>query len=334
MEAMLWSPGADGCIRCQVCAHACSIKEGKSGICGVRVNHRGKLVSLVGDIVTALQIDPVEKKPLYHFLPGSKIFSVGSAGCNFHCLFCQNHGIAHVEATSNVRGRRLDSAALVRLAEENKAPSIAFTYNEPTVFVEQIYNAAGSAKAHGLKTALVSNGFMSPEFLQTVGKRIDAANIDLKAFNEDFYHRYCGGRLAPVLKNLQTIKKMGWWLEITTLVIPAVNDTDKELASIARFIHDELGHDTPWHISAFHGAAKMERHPSTPVETLEKALQIGRAEGLEYVYTGNIPGAAGENTNCPSCGTTLIQRYGYQTKVRFKNGQCPKCKRGIPGVWS
>lgn len=334
MEAMLWNAEGAGTIKCQVCAHYCSIKEGKSGICGVRVNHRGKLVTLVGNVVTALQIDPVEKKPLYHFLPNSKIFSVGSAGCNFHCRFCQNHGIAHVGSMSNVRGRRLAPADLVRLAEENRVPSIAFTYNEPTVFIEQMYETAGIAKAHGLKTAIVSNGFMSGEFLQAMAKRIDAANIDLKAFSDDFYRHYCGGRLAPVLENLKTIKKMGWWLEITTLVIPGVNDSDGEITDIANFISDELGKDTPWHISAFHGAAEMSRHPSTPLETLEKAWHIGRDAGLEFVYTGNVPGAIGENTACPDCGTNLIQRWGYQTKVRFKNGECPKCGRAIPGVWT
>ncbi len=334
MEAMLWTPDQNGKIKCQVCAHSCSIPEGKSGICGVRVNQGGKLISLVGNVVTALQIDPVEKKPLYHFLPGSKIFSAGSAGCNFRCSFCQNHEIAHVDAHSLVRCRKLYPEHLVNLAEENKTPSIAFTYNEPTVFAEQIYNASGIARAHGLKTVLVSNGYMSPEFLQTIGPRIDAANIDLKAFSDDFYRNYCKGRLAPVLENLRIIKKMGWWLEITTLLIPGVNDSQQEIENIAGFIRDDLGKDTPWHISAFHGAAQMRNHPSTPVETLERAWRTGKDAGLDFVYTGNIPGAIGENTVCPECGTNLVQRHGYRTNVRFKNGQCPKCQRKIPGVWN
>lgn len=331
---MLWTPEGNGRVKCKVCSHACSIQEGKSGLCGVRVNHAGRLVSLVGNVVTAIQIDPVEKKPLYHFLPDSKIFSIGSAGCNFHCSFCQNHEIAHMNSKAHVRGRRLEGDCIVRLAEENSTPSIAFTYNEPTVFVEQIYNVSGLAKAHGLKTVLVSNGFMSPEFLQTVGPRIDAANIDLKAFTEDFYHHYCKGRLAPVLENLRIIKKMGWWLEITTLLIPGINDSDVEIAKIAEFIRDDLGKDTPWHISAFHGAADMRNHPSTPVETLERAWRIGRNAGLEFVYTGNIPGAIGENTYCPQCGARLIERHGYHTRVKFGKGQCPKCGREIPGVWN
>lgn len=334
MEALLWTKAPDGKIKCQVCAHSCLISENKAGICGVRVNHGGKLLTLTGDVTTALQIDPIEKKPLYHFLPNSKIFSVGSAGCNFHCRFCQNHEIAHVDANARVRGRRLNAETLVRLSEENRVPAIAFTYNEPTVFVEQVYNTAGIAKAHGLKTVLVSNGFMSPEFLQTLGPRIDAANIDLKSFSDDFYKHYCQGRLAPVLDNLRIIKKMGWWLEVTTLLIPGINDSSEEIAKIAAFIRDDLGKNTPWHISAFHGAHEMRKHPATPVETLERAWQLGRDSGLEFVYTGNIPGAVGENTICPDCGTTLIQRYGYQTRVKFKNAQCPKCGRQIPGVWN
>lgn len=331
---MLWTPGQNGRVKCKVCAHSCSIEEGKAGLCGVRVNHKGRLVSLVGDVVTAMQIDPIEKKPLYHFLPDSRIFSIGSAGCNFHCSFCQNHEIAHIRPEGHVRGRRLDADNIVRLAGENHTPSVAFTYNEPTVFVEQIYNVAGLAKAHGLKTVLVSNGFMSPEFLQTVGPRIDAANIDLKAFTEDFYHHYCRGRLAPVLENLRIIKKMGWWLEITTLLIPGVNDSDDEIRDIAAFIRDDLGKETPWHISAFHGAAEMRNHPATPVESLERAWRLGRNAGLEYVYTGNIPGAVGESTNCPDCGTSLIERHGYNTRVKFRKGQCPKCGKEIPGVWN
>lgn len=334
MEAMLWTPGQNGKVKCQVCAHSCSIAEGAAGICGVRANYGGRLVSLAADIATAIQIDPIEKKPLYHFLPGSRVLSIGSAGCNFHCGFCQNHHIARVGANSTARGRRLSPESIVRLAEENKSPSIAFTYNEPTVFVEQVYNAAGKAKARGIKTVLVSNGFMSPEFLQALGPRIDAANIDLKAFSEDFYRHYCKGRLAPVLESLRLIKKMGWHLEVTTLLIPGVNDSDQESGEIAKFIRDELGADTPWHVSAFHGAADMINHPSTPAETLERVWRLGKSAGLDFVYTGNIPGAVGESTFCPGCGAVLIERRGYRVNVKSKNGKCPGCGRQIPGVWN
>lgn len=334
MSAMLWEQGSDSKINCQVCAHSCNLADGQAGLCGVRVNKRGDMISLVQDVVTAVQIDPIEKKPLYHFLPGSRIFSVGSAGCNFHCRFCQNHEIAHVNPHSHVGGRRLTPETIVRLAEENRTPSIAFTYNEPTVFFELLFNAAGLAKAQGLRTVLVSNGFMSGSFLQSMSKRIDAINVDLKSFNDNFYRHYCRGRLQPVLDNLITIKKMGWWLEVTTLLIPGINDSREEVGKIAAFIRDELGSDTPWHISAFHGAAEMAGHPSTSKGALEEAWRLGRDSGLEYVYTGNIPGAHGSDTNCPECGTTLIARSGYHTRKGMKNGCCPKCGKEIPGVWA
>lgn len=333
MLAQLWEPRADRSIHCQLCLHGCTIKDGGAGICGVRANHKGELISLVGDVVTAVNMDPVEKKPLYHFLPGTRTFSIGSAGCNFRCRFCQNDNIAHVTPTSAVNGRRLTPETIVRLAEENKAPSISYTYNEPTVFFEQVYTCAGMAKAKGMRNILVSNGFMSAECLQALSRRIDAANIDLKGFTEDFYRKYCGGRLAPVLENLKIIKNMGWWLEVTTLVIPGVNDRPQELEGIAAFIHDELGADTPWHISAFHGAAQMANHPSTPLAILEKAMQTGKNAGLNYVYIGNVSTPAGANTTCPKCGTQLMERRGFRTRKLFKHGECPNCQEKIPGVW-
>ena len=333
MLAQLWESLPDNAIRCQLCSHSCKITDGATGICGVRVNYKGELVTLVGDVITAVNLDPVEKKPLFHFLPGTRTFSIGSAGCNFHCRFCQNNEIAHVTPQTKLTGRRLTPETIVRLAEENKAPSIAFTYNEPTVFFEQVYNAAGLAKANGLKTILVSNGFFSPEALQSLSKRIDAANIDLKGFSEDFYHKYCKGRLAPVLENLLIMKKLGWWLEITTLLIPGINDSPEELTEIAKFIVTQLGPDTPWHLSAFHGAAEMINHPSTPLSTLEMAAKIGKDEGLNFVYLGNVQTSSGGITYCPECKTKLIERHGYRTKKLFKGSKCPKCGFAMPGIW-
>lgn len=332
MQAMLWSAEGDK-VACELCAHQCKLRDGASGSCGVRVNVHGRLVSLVSDIVTAVNMDPVEKKPLYHFLPGTKTFSVGGAGCNFRCFFCQNHDIAHVNKDSVLPGRRLTPETLARLAEQNKAPSVSFTYNEPTVFFEQTYNAAGLVKAQGLKTILVTNGFMSAAYLQSMSKRIDAANIDLKSFSDDFYRKFCRGRLQPVLDNLKRIKDMGWWLEVTTLVIPGVNDGPEELAKAAEFIKDELGADVPWHLSAFHGAAHMADHPSTPVHVLEKAYKIGVHAGLKYVYLGNVQSPVGSDTLCPSCGTLLIERRGYKIRRRLRTGTCPVCQTAIAGVW-
>ena len=332
MRAMLWTPGADGTVTCDLCAHACHLREGAHGRCGVRVNVRGELITLVGDVVSAVQLDPVEKKPLYHFLPGSKTFSVGSAGCNFHCRFCQNYQIAHVRPHSTISGRRTTPDTLARLAAQ-QAPSIAFTYNEPTVFFEQVYETAGLAQARGLKVILVSNGFMSGDFLQTLNRRVQAANIDLKGFTEDFYHKFCGGRLQPVLDNLKIIRKLGWWLEVTTLVIPGCNDSPAEMRDMARFIRDELGPDTPWHLSAFHGAAMMAAHPSTPPFQLEDTWRMAREEGLHHVYIGNVQTPLGATTFCPSCGAAVIERRGYRTRPVKTPGACPACGTAIPGVW-
>lgn len=334
MQAMLWEPGQDGTVHCELCSHGCRIARGKQGVCGIRVNHNGKLISLVGDVVTAVNMDPVEKKPLYHFLPGTKTFSIGSAGCNFRCIFCQNNDISQVSPQSTIPGRRMTPESIVRLAEQNNALSIAFTYNEPTTFFELSYAAAGLAKARGLKTILVSNGYMSAPFLQSMSKRIDAANIDLKGFNEEFYRKFCGGRLQPVLDNLKRIRDLGWWLEVTTLIIPGVNDSKEETQKIAEFIYTELGPDTPWHISAFHGAAQMINHPSTPLDKLEEVRGIGKGAGLNHVYIGNVHSSTGSQTSCPECGLPLIERSGYRIRRRMHDGVCPGCKTSIAGVWN
>lgn len=333
MEAMLWSAGEKGTVHCELCSHDCKIRDGAVGVCQVRANVKGKLVSLIRDIITAIQLDPVEKKPLYHFLPGTKTLSLGGAGCNFRCFYCQNHEIAHVNQKSTIPGRRLTPAAIVQLAEQNRSPSIAFTYNEPTLFFEQSYEAAALAKAEGFKTILVSNGFMSPAYLQSMSKRIDAANIDLKSFSNDFYHKFCKGRLEPVLDNLKRVRELGWWLEVTTLLIPGINDSPEEVRQIAEFIKTELGAEVPWHISAFHGAAHMLNHPSTPLFKLEEAWHIGVDAGLKHVYTGNAQTMLGANTVCPSCGRVLIERKGYSVRRRFKDGLCPGCQTAIAGIW-
>lgn len=333
MRALLWDTLRDGEVRCRLCAHACRLKKGGRGLCGVRANAGGELISLVGDVLTSAQLDPVEKKPLYHFLPGSRTFSVGSAGCNFRCRFCQNHAIARVPSSGVVPGRRARAEEVVRLAQERQARSLAFTYNEPTVFFEMVYEASGLARAANLRALLVSNGFMSGDCLTALSRRIDAANVDLKAFRDDFYREYCGGRLQPVLDNLKAIKALGWWLEVTTLVIPGVNDSAGELGAIAAFIRDELGADTPWHLSAFHGAYQMAQHPSTPLATLERGWGIGREAGLNFVYMGNVRSAVGGNTFCPACGALAMERRGFEVRLLGAAGICPSCKSHLPGVW-
>lgn len=334
MRSMLWEKEDDNAIRCLVCSHNCKIADGKNGLCGVRVNHKGELIAVASDVVTAINLDPVEKKPLYHFLPGTRTFSIGGAGCNFRCAFCQNSDISQVNHQSAVPGRRLTPESIARLAKQNRTPSISYTYNEPSIFFELAYETAGLAKDAGLKNVIVSNGFMSEKWLKSMSKRIDAANIDLKSFNDDFYKKLCGARLQPVLDNLKRIRNLGWWLEVTTLIIPGINDTPEELGKIAAFIKSELGEDTPWHISAFHGAHKMINHPSTPLARLEEAFKIGQQEGLNFVYMGNVASSRGSSTCCPQCGTLLVERHGYQTRKKFQGGMCPKCNAQIPGIWN
>ena len=333
MLAALWDSQPDGTVVCRLCAHRCRLRKGAKGICGVRVNMRGELVSLVSRVVTAAAMDPIEKKPLYHFLPGSKIFSVGSAGCNFSCHFCQNNNIAHVPESGIVPGKRAAPEDLLAHALANRAQTLAFTYNEPTVFFELLYETAGMAAKKGMRSVLVTNGYMSKDCLTALSRCICAANVDLKSFSEAFYRKYCGGHLQPVLENLKAIKKLGWWLEVTTLVIPGLNDGQAEMEALAAFIRDELGPDTPWHVTGFHGAHLMIDHPDTSLATLEACWRIGREAGLNYVYIGNTRSPLGSNTFCPECNALVIERNGYDTRVQGAEGKCPKCGVQIPGVW-
>ena len=308
-------------------------EKGRQGIVRSAGEHGGRAGFHGGGCCHLHPDGPGGKKPLYHFLPGSKTFSVGSAGCNFQCRFCQNHLIARVPPDGVTPGRRIAPDKLARLAEERHARSMAFTYNEPTVFFEQIYETAGLAQAVGLRVILVSNGFMGEDFLRLLRNRVDAINVDLKSFSDDFYRDYCGGRLQPVLDNLKVIRGMGWWLEVTTLIIPGCNDSDAELRDMAAFVRDELGPDTPWHLSAFHGAYRMAGRPSTPLSRLEDAWSIGREAGLHFVYIGNAATTMGGTTFCPSCGAPAIERRGWQTRRLGGPGRCLACKAALPGVW-
>jgi pyruvate formate lyase activating enzyme len=332
-HAMLWESLKDGLVRCQLCAHECSLKKEVKGRCGARMNRNGEMISLVANVITSAHLDPVEKKPLYHFLPGSKIFSVGSAGCNFTCSFCQNFIISQIPSSGRVPGKITDPETLVKMAETHAVRSMAFTYNEPTVFFELVYETAGFAQAVDIRSVIVSNGYMSKECLLTLHRRLSAANVDLKSFRDNFYKKYCNARLQPVLDNLKTLKSLGIWLEVTTLVIPGVNDSDAELHDMAAFVHDELGAETPWHLSAFHGAYKMTAHPPTPLSRLEEAWRIGREKGLDFVYIGNMRSLLGGNTFCPRCGDLVIERSGYSVRIKGKPGICPSCETALPGIW-
>ena len=341
VEALLYEPYPpesiqNGLVKCCLCSHSCIVGPGKSGLCGVRVNHMGKLYALNANKVAALNLDPVEKKPLYHFWPGSYTLSLGTEGCNFSCLFCQNHSLAHsIKSRQNKEclGRDATPGGIVTAALRSGAESISYTYSEPTIFFELILKTAAYASEKGLKNIMVSNGYQSPECLLALKDFIHAANFDLKAFSDDFYKKMCGARLEPVLNTIRRAVELGWWVEVTTLLIPGENDSDDELFKLASFIKTELGSQIPWHVSRYHPAYKL-KIPPTPPESLARAFKIGKEAGLDYVYIGNIAGHDGENTYCPNCQRLLVRRVGYDVEI-LTDGVCPDCGMRLPGDgWS
>jgi len=327
-EAFLYKKLKDKKVQCQNCAHYCIILPGKRGTCGVKENIDGALYALNYGKAIACHIDPIEKKPFFHFLPGSYSLSIATVGCNFACKNCQNWDISQgFKGAKEIPGDDLSPEEIVKIALKNKLPSISYTYTEPTIFLEYALDTMKLARKAGLKNNFVSNGFMSPESAKLVIPYLDANNIDLKSFSDEFYKSNCGGRLQPVLDTAKLMKKSGVWVEITTLVIPTLSDSEEMFRSIAKFIKEELGSETPWHISQFSGAIswKLQHIPDTSVETLQIAWKIGKETGLKYVYTGNIPGLPSEDTFCPQCGTVCIDRTNYIIHRHDKNGKCPKC---------
>ena len=336
MEALLYEKRSDRRVKCALCSHRCLISTGQRGICGVRENRDGILHTLVHGRLIAAHIDPIEKKPLYHFLPGSLSYSIATVGCNFHCRFCQNAEIAQMPADhgGRIRGEATDAGAVVAAAACGGCRSIAYTYTEPTVFFEFALETARLAHAQGIRNLFVTNGYMTREALEMIAPVLDAANVDLKAFNRKYYTEVCGAKLEHVQETLRNMKAMGVFVEVTTLVVPGLNDDPAELKALAEFLVRDLSPDTPWHISRFHPTYRLTDRPPTPIKTLQAAREIGRQAGLKHVYTGNVPGDEGENTFCPSCGETLIERLGFRVgEVRLKNGRCAKCGTAIEGVW-
>ena len=330
--AKLWESSGGQAVRCRLCAQYCRIAKGESGKCGVRKNRGGELFTRSADEVAAVNLDPVEKKPLYHFLPGTSTFSVGSFGCNFSCSFCQNSDISQYDPRWEGGGHAANPAGLVRSAQKYRAASISYTYNEPTMFFELMRPTAALAHAEGLYNVMVSNAYFSAEAFAELDGLIDAANFDLKSFSDAFYQEYCGARLKPVLQTVGRAVKAGWWVELTTLLIPGLNDGKDELAELASYIVNELGQDVPWHVSRFHPAYRMTERQPTPVESLERALEAGSKAGLRYVYAGNLPGHEAESTFCPSCKCRLVGRRGYNTNSGFL-GICPDCNFEVAGFW-
>ncbi|MFP5212943.1 MAG: AmmeMemoRadiSam system radical SAM enzyme [Acidobacteriota bacterium] len=333
-EAMLYEKLDKGQVHCSLCAQDCRINPGKRGKCGVRENREGTLVSLVYGKVIAQSVDPIEKKPLYHFLPGTRSYSIATAGCNLTCLFCQNSDISQSPREQRtIYGQEVPAEEIAENARLSLCASVSYTYTEPTIFMEYALDVAREARRLGLKNVFVSNGFMTEAALEAASPYLDAANVDLKAFTDEFYVKQCGAKLQPVLDTLKRMKDRGIWLEVTTLLIPGLNDDPDELRRLAEFIAGSLGPETPWHVSRFHPTYRLLDRPPTPVESVRTARRIGLEAGLHYVYTGNIPGDDGENTFCHSCGEILIERYGYSINRRnLKDGSCTRCGAKPSGV--
>ena len=333
-QAMLYGKTDGNQVICSLCAHRCRIGPSDRGICGVRENREGILYSLVYGRVIAENVDPIEKKPLFHVLPGSKSFSIATVGCNFRCTFCQNHDISQApRETGSIFGRESTPEEMVDKAAGTGSKTIAYTYTEPTIYFEFAYDTAKMAQEKGLKNVFVTNGFMTEEAIEKMAPCLHAANVDLKAFTDDFYKKHCGARLQPVLDSLKKMKSLGIWVEVTTLLIPTLNDSDEELRQIAEFIHS-LGAETPWHISRFHPRYLIHDLPPTPVASIHRAAEIGKASGLKYVYSGNIPGDEGENTFCSRCKELLIDRYGFSIgRINLQGTHCPRCDTPLDGVF-
>ncbi len=357
-EAMFYEKRAGGDVLCTLCPHDCHIGDGRRGACGVRFNDGGKLYTLVYDRIVSREIDPVEKKPLFHFFPGSRAYSIATVGCNLRCSFCQNWEISQwpkemlprslgeagkleakemvcpqlASAQDMVIGEHVTPQQIVALALSAGCSSIAYTYTEPTIFYELAHDTAALAREEGLKNIFVTNGFISEAPLRKIATLLDAANVDLKFLKPESYRRISRARLAPILQAIRLYRELGVWVEVTTLVIPGVNDSEAELRGIAEFVRS-VGPEVPWHVSQFYPAYKMLDRPVTPEATLRRAVAIGKATGLRYVYEGNVPGEPGENTSCYACKALLIERHGFCVRSnRIASGCCPDCGTKVDGV--
>ncbi|WP_407282519.1 AmmeMemoRadiSam system radical SAM enzyme [Methanolobus sp. WCC1] len=329
-EAMLYEKLDDGKVRCNLCAHRCRISPGKRGFCAVRENRDGTLYTLNYNVVSSEALDPIEKKPLYHFYPGSLVYSLGTIGCNFRCKHCQNWTISQI-SIDEANAIEISPEKAVQRAVSSGARSIAWTYNEPTIWFEYTYDCARLAKEKGLGTVYVTNGYITREALETIAPYLDAFRVDIKAFTEEFYRNITSAKLAPVLKSAKLAKELGMHVEVINLVIPTLNDSENEIREMSKWINENLGADTPVHFTRFHPYYKLQDIRSTPVETLEKAYFIAREEGIKYVYIGNVPGNGHEHTFCPECGELLIKRgmFGLESYELTDKGACPRCGASV-----
>lgn len=333
MEAMFYEKLDGGDVRCGLCNHFCRIKPKKRGICGVRENEDGTLETLVYGKLIAMHVDPIEKKPLYHFKPGHLSYSIATVGCNFRCLHCQNADISQMPKNHDgqIIGDYVAPEEVVAEAVEARCLSIAYTYTEPTIFFEYALDVSKLAAESGLKNVFVSNGYMSEEATRAIEPYLDGINIDLKG-DDEFYKKVCGARLDPVKRSIELMWDLGIWVEVTTLLIPGYNDSDSQLEDIARFLVG-ISPDIPWHVTAFYPTYKLKDAPPTSAAILRRAIKIGKEAGIKYVYGGNIPGED-ENTSCTHCGETLVERFAFRVaRNGVVEGKCPNCGEVVPGVW-
>jgi pyruvate formate lyase activating enzyme len=332
-EAICYERLKEQKVHCFLCAQHCRIKPGKRGKCGVRENRDGLLHTLVYQKVIAQHIDPIEKKPLFHFHPGTQSYSIATVGCNFRCLFCQNADISQApRELHTIYGKEVTAETIVASARRAACASISYTYTEPTIFMELAVEVAELAHRDHIANVFVSNGYLTDESFAVIAPYLDAANVDLKAFNDRFYAEQCGAHLDPVLRTLERMKQAGVWLEVTTLLIPGLNDDPIELRELAGFLA-ALDPGIPWHVSRFHPTYRLTDRPPTPGATLRQAREIGRQAGLHHVYIGNVPGEEGENTFCHQCGNLLIERFGFTITRRGLEGRCcSRCKTVLAGV--
>jgi pyruvate formate lyase activating enzyme len=332
-KARYWEPFEGDKIKCKLCPRECIIPKGNRGFCFVRENIDGELILTTYGRSSGFCIDPIEKKPLYHFLPGSEVFSVGFVGCNLRCPFCQNY---HISQDTKASVRRYTPEDLIQQAQDSDCPSIAYTYSEPVIFYEYLYDTAVAARNANIGNVIVSNGFIQKEPLIRLCQQLTAVKIDLKGFTEKFYQEICRGRLKPVLDTLATLRDLGIWYEIVVLLVPTLNDSQQEIQAMTRWIAKELGADVPVHFSRFQPMYKLVNLPPTPVKTLEMARNTALDAGLCFVYIGNVPGHAGENTYCPNCHQIAVQRAGYRilNVAIDETGHCQNCQTRIAGLWS
>jgi len=333
-EARYYEKLEGGQVICRLCPRECQVADKERGYCGVRENREGIYYTLVHSNICAAHVDPVEKKPIYHFLPGTKAYSIATAGCNIECKFCQNWEISQFRP-EQIPSKSLTPKEVVSTAEGYGCRSIAYTYTEPVVFYEYMYDCAQAGRARGIKSVMISNGYIQEKPLRDLLPVLDAVKIDLKAFTESFYRSMCSGALKPVLKTLEVLKESGIWFEIVVLIIPFRNDSREEIESMCRWIVDHLGPHIPVHFTRFHPTYKIKDLPRTPLKTLEDAYDIAVKSGLSFAYIGNVPGHAGEYTRCPGCHEVLVRRQGFWiSETAIKAGCCIHCGKKVPGIWN